>query len=151
MRMRLHASGGEDVADGGWKLRKAAKPVRFRLPLPAIHLLPCQNSRITRKRRLQADPCLPESISISTSARARSAIMAWCPSLLSVPRRTVRLIQGNKLCFHDFSSRPYGPDILINGLFGVDGMGSAMSVAIFHPAGVLIQSRIIKNGLGTGV
>ncbi len=32
---------------------------------------------------------------------------------------------------------------------GVGGIGSGMSVAIFQSAGVFIQSRIIKNGLGT--
>ena len=34
---------------------------------------------------------------------------------------------------------------------GAGGTGIAMSVAIRHPSGVLIQLRIIRNGFGTGV
>jgi hypothetical protein len=34
---------------------------------------------------------------------------------------------------------------------GGGGIGNAMSVAILHPSGVLIQSKIMRKGFGTGV
>ena len=38
-----------------------------------------------------------------------------------------------------------------SGAAGSGGTGNAMSVAIFHPSGVRFQTRMIRNGFGTGI